>query len=266
MESVDPLQLIHTSCPWPRRLKQGPVTMMTEEELKSWIIFEDENLFVINKPGDIVCHPSKQGPWSSLVGAVREYLKQDVVHLIFRLDRETSGVVVLAKNPPTASRLQKAMQKREVAKQYIAILTGEMHEPTTVNEPLGDDLKSVVHMKFAVVPDGQPSITHFTPLKVSRGFTLAKVVTETGRKHQIRAHAQHIGHSLVGDKMYGPDAQYFIDFVHHGWSDVLEEKLLLKRQALHCSHIDLSPSGWNQTFTAPLPSDLTAFCTKHALV
>jgi len=265
MDELDPIHLVHVSCPWPRRLKQGPVKMITEQELISWIIYEDQNLFVVNKPGDIVCHPSKAGPWSSLVGAVREYLKQDVVHLIFRLDRETSGIVVLAKNPATASRLQKAMQLRTVSKAYLAILTGVVNEPVTVDQPLGDDLKSVVHMKSRVDPLGQPSVTHFTPLKISNGFTLARVVTESGRKHQIRAHAQHIGHSLVGDKIYGPDAQLFIDFVHKGWSAQLEEKLILQRQALHCSEIDLSPSGWNQAFSAPLPEDLAQFCSKHSL-
>jgi len=266
MDELDPIRLVHVSCPWPRRLKQGPIKMITEEELISWIIYEDENLFVVNKPGDIICHPSKAGPWSSLVGAVREYLKQDVVHLIFRLDRETSGIVVLAKNPSTASRLQKAMQLRTVSKAYFAILTGEMKTPVTVNQPLGDDLRSVVHMKSTVDPLGQPSITHFTPLKANNGFTLARVVTDTGRKHQIRAHAQYLGQSLVGDKIYGPDAQLFIDFVHKGWSVELEQKLLIQRQALHCAEIDLSPSGWNQAFVAGLPQDLNDFCLKHALI
>ena len=111
---------------WPRRLAQGPSRMITPGELASWVIHEDERLLAVDKPGDVVCHPSKHGPWSSLVGAAREHAGLDTVHLVFRLDRETSGVVVLAKDPQTARRLQTAMQERRVGKAYLAILTGEM--------------------------------------------------------------------------------------------------------------------------------------------
>ena len=119
-ESTDPQQ----SGPWPRRLKQGPVRMIAPEEVPTWIVHEDDRLLVLNKPGDVVCHPSKAGPWSSLVGAAREYAHLAASHLIFRLDRETSGVVVLAKDPEMASRLQKAMQQRLVPKTYLANAQG----------------------------------------------------------------------------------------------------------------------------------------------
>src|ERR1700722_14488627 len=90
------------------------------EELDSWVVYEDERLLVIDKPGDVVCHPSKAGPQSSLVGAARGHTGLSSMHLVFRLERETSGIVVLAKDPATAGRLQKAMQKRRVRKSYIA--------------------------------------------------------------------------------------------------------------------------------------------------
>gem|GEM_PF-6287055 len=94
-------------CDWPRarRLTQGPVRLIAPEELPAWIIYEDVRLLVIDKPGDVVCHPSKAGPWSSLVGAAREYTGLPTMHLIFRLDRETSGVVVLAKDPVMAESI-----------------------------------------------------------------------------------------------------------------------------------------------------------------
>ena len=92
--------------PWPRAVRpQGAVRQISPEEMRTWVLFEDERLFVLNKPGDIVCHPSKDGPWSSLVGAAREYLGLPTVHLVFRLDRETSGVVVLAKDASPMTRL-----------------------------------------------------------------------------------------------------------------------------------------------------------------
>ena len=250
---------------WPRRLAQGPSRMIVQAELTGWILHEDERLIVVNKPGDVVCHPSKHGPWSSLVGAVREHTGLPTVHLVFRLDRETSGVVVLAKDARMASRLQKAMQERRVGKAYLAILTGDLPGAVAVDQPLGQDTASVVFMKSAVCADGQPSRSHFEPLGRAGGFTLARVVTETGRKHQIRAHAQWLGHAIVGDKIYGPDPQLYLDFIDRGWTPELEARLWLPRQALHCSRIDLTPAGLGHIFEAPLPADMAAFCARHGL-
>ncbi|MFA5264841.1 MAG: pseudouridine synthase [Opitutaceae bacterium] len=254
------------ACAWPRRLKQGPVRMIAPEELKNWILYDEEHVIVIDKPGDVVCHPSKAGPWSSLVGVVREHSGLAVAHLVFRLDRETSGVVVFAKTSAMASRLQKAMQYRRVGKAYLAIMTGEFSEPVTVNQPLGDDDNSQIFVKSAVRPDGQQAVTHFTPLSCGGGFTLARVVTETGRKHQIRAHAQWLGKCLVGDKIYGPDERCFLDFIDHGWTPALAEKLLLSRQALHCSQIDLTKAGIARVFAAPMAGDMRAFCEARGIV
>jgi len=258
------------ACAWPRRPKEntGRVRMISPDEVPRWIVYEDARLLVVNKPGDVVCHPSKAGPWSSLVGALREHTGLPTMHLVFRLDRETSGIVVLAKDAKMASRLQTAMMERKVGKVYLAILTGELAAPVTIDQPLGDDVTTPVFVKSAVVArgeGGQDSITHITPLAYGGGFTLARVVTETGRKHQIRAHAQWLGHSLVGDKIYGPDARCYLEFVDHGWTAALAEKLLLPRQALHCAEIDLRPAGLEHVFTAPLPEDLREFCARHAL-
>ncbi len=247
------------ACAWPRRTRIGPVRMIAPEELPAWILHEDEHLLVINKPGDVVCHPSKAGPWSSLVGALREHTGLPVMHLIFRLDRETSGVVVLAKDAPTASRLQRAMEERRVAKSYLAILNGELRETVTVDQPLGDDVTTPVFIKTCVRPDGKPAVTRFEPVGSGGGFTLARATPETGRKHQIRAHAQWLGRAVVGDKIYGPDARLYLEFIDHGWTDTLAARLLLPRQALHCAAIDLTAAGAPQIFYAPLPEDMRAF-------
>jgi 23S rRNA pseudouridine1911/1915/1917 synthase len=250
---------------WPRRRRPVSVHMITPDEIKSWIIHDDEDVIVVNKPGDIVCHPSKAGPWSSLVSAVREHTGLAVSHLVFRLDRETSGVVVFAKNPSMAARLQKAMRLRRVGKAYLAIMTGEFTQPVTVDQPLGDDEASQVVVKSAVRPGGQTAVTHFTPLSSGGGFTLVRVTTETGRKHQIRAHAQWLGKCIVGDKIYGPDARCFLEFLDHGWTPALAGKLLLPRQALHCSEIDMRKAGIAGVFSAPLPPDLRGFCAARGI-
>lgn len=248
--------------PWPRR-EQPPeaIRLIAPEELRAWIVHEDERLLVLNKPGDVVCHPSKAGPWSSLVGAAREYLGGGAMHLVFRLDRETSGVVLIAKDERTAQRLQKAVLKRRYAKAYLALLVGELAAETLVDQPLGPDFSGPVTAKTGVVSagEGKPAVTRFAPLAVGGGFTLARVATETGRKHQIRAHAQWLGHPLVGDKIYGPDQRLYLEFIETGWSSALEARLLLRRQALHCAEIDLTPAGESQVFRAALPADLAAF-------
>ncbi len=247
------------ACAWPRRTRIGPVRMIVPTELPGWILYEDEHLLVVNKPGDVVCHPSKSGPWSSLVGALREHTGLPVVHLIFRLDRETSGVVVLAKDAATASRLQRAMQERRVAKSYLAILTGDLRETVTVDQPLGDDITTPVFIKTCVRPDGKPALTRFEPLASGGGFTLVRAVPETGRKHQIRAHAQWLSCPVVGDKIYGPNARLYLEFIDHGWTPALATRLLLQRQALHCASIDLTAAGAPHVFIAPLPDDLRTF-------
>ena len=243
--------------------------LIEPEDFRSWILFEDEHLLVVDKPGLIVCHPSKNGPWSSLVGAAREYAGLATAHLVFRLDRETSGVVVLAKDGGTASRLQKAMQRRLVGKVYLAILDGEMKGAVTVDQPLGSDPDSCVTIRSKVVAadsaGAQSATTHFEPLAAAGGFTLARVRTETGRKHQIRAHALWLGHAVVGDKLYGPDERLYLEFARHGWTERHAALLPLPRQALHCAEIDLRNAGIENVFSAPLPADLREFCAARGL-
>lgn len=238
-------------------------------EMPGWIVFEDERLLVVDKPGDVVCHPSKAGPWSSLVGALREFTGLPTVHLVFRLDRETSGLVVVAKDGRTAGRLQTALQERRIGKVYLALLTGRLEVEIVVDQPLGDDLASPVFTKSAVVAagEGKAAVTRFQPLAHAPdgSLTLVRVVPVTGRKHQIRAHAQWLGRSVLGDKIYGPDARLYLEFITTGWTPALEERLGLPRQALHCAGIDLTGAGLPHVFSAPLPADLRACCARAGL-
>lgn len=251
-------------CAWPPRVQDpSRVRLIGCEELSGWVLENDEEVLAIDKPGDVVCHPSKAGPWSSLAGAVKEGFGLEKAHLVFRLDRETSGVVLFAKTERAASRLQKAMQARRIKKTYLAVLTGELHEAVSVDQPLGDDERSPVFVKTTVRPDGKEARSHFRPLAAARGFTLAEVRIETGRKHQIRAHAQWLGLPVVGDKIYGPDARCYLEFIDRGWTPALAERLLLERQALHCARIELEGNAEGLgalSWRAPLAADLVAFC------
>ncbi len=273
-------------CAWPRREQDtSRVRMIGAEELRGWVFAADEEVVAINKPGDVVCHPSKAGPWSSLAGAVKAGLGLEKAHLVFRLDRETSGIVLFAKTEKAASRLQRAMQDGRIRKTYLVVLVGELQgkdrpadggsggeekpagaEEVFVDQPLGDDEASPVFVKTCVRPDGKAARSRFRPLAAAGGFTLAEVKIETGRKHQIRAHAQWLGFPVVGDKIYGPDARCYLEFIDRGWTPALAERLLLPRQALHCARIALEGNAAGlgaQAWSAPLAADLRAFVRER---
>jgi 23S rRNA pseudouridine1911/1915/1917 synthase len=228
-------------------------------ELESWILRNDEKLLVVNKPGLVLCHPSKHGPWSSLIGACREYLGVDRLHMPSRLDRETSGVVVLAKDAATGSLLQKAIQERAVSKSYLAILEGELQSAVTVDQPIGKDTDSEVVVRRWVSADGSPSVTEFEPLESNGSYTIARITPRTGRLHQIRVHASWLGHPVVGDKLYGPDQRLFLEFIEEGFNRNLARRLPLRRQALHASRIAYHLESGDMIFEAPLAADLSEF-------
>jgi 23S rRNA pseudouridine1911/1915/1917 synthase len=254
----------------PSRDLWGPIAPIVEpDELSQWIVEEDDDLLVINKPGWLVCHPSKNGPASSLVGAVRTYLGYDKLHLVSRLDRETSGLILFAKNKPTSRRYQMALQHRQVEKTYLALVEGVMQHPIEVDKPLTDDKKSLVHIQQKVVASGgeclPPAHTRFVPKASGPAHTLCKVYPTTGRKHQIRAHAHFIGHPIVGDKLYGPDPLLYLRFIESGWTAEHAQQLAMQRQALHCSQLSFQfPDGSSRNFKAPEPDDFSQ-TKKHLL-
>jgi 23S rRNA pseudouridine1911/1915/1917 synthase len=240
--------------------------LISAAELRSWIISEDEDLLVVNKPAHVLCHPSKHGSWSSLVGACRELLAVERVHLVFRLDRETSGVVIFARTAGLASRLQRAIAQRRVRKTYLAVLTGRLDEARTVDAPIGPDPHSLFAARQWVIPNsGLAASTTFQPLSRIDGYTLARVDLHTGRRHQIRVHAAFIGHSILGDKLYGPDQRLMSEFIENGFTEDLRSQLILDRHALHASEIEFDADVLEQCFVAPWPLDLENFCRERGL-
>lgn len=240
--------------------------LITPEELATWIVRNDDDVLVVNKPALVVCHPSKNGPWSSLAGACREFLGLERIHLAFRLDRETSGVIVLAKHRAMASRLQTAVQERRTTKRYLVIVEGEVREAVRVDAPIGPDLTSAVvaRRRAGPAPEAQPALTFFRPLAAGGGFSVLEAEPVTGRTHQIRVHAEWMGHRVVGDKIYGPSPACFLEFIETGWTPHLERRLLLKRQALHCLQVTFHlPGGAVEVFSAPPTADLVAFARER---
>ena len=234
--------------------------LINEEILRSSIIFEDDDIVVFNKPGWFVCHPSKRGPWSSLVGATRELLGLDTIFLVGRLDRETSGVVLMAKNQAAGRIWQKALEQKQVKRTYLAIVEGELNEEVQVAGFVGNDPDSKVFVKQRVTAKSRTSKkadTRFFPLYCAEGYTFVSVVTKTGRKHQIRLHAQSIGFPLVGEKLYGHDESYYLNFCESGWNSSWMDELGMDRQALHARRFGYLDK--DEIFEAEIPSDLMSF-------
>jgi 23S rRNA pseudouridine1911/1915/1917 synthase len=219
------------------------------------VIFEDADLLVVNKPAGLVCHPTKDGELSSLVGRVRLYLGADG-HLVNRLDRETSGVTVIAKNPVAAGELGKLWENRAVQKEYLAIVHGTVEAETAeIKMPLGKDEKSIVAIKDCVRLDGALASTEFSVVRRfrrrGRSYTLLRLLPRTGRKHQLRIHLAAIGHPIVGDKLYGGNEDLYLAFVQSRLTPAQWEELLLDNQALHASRIHFFWRGTEKIFEAP---------------
>jgi 23S rRNA pseudouridine1911/1915/1917 synthase len=216
------------------------------------VISEDDDFLVINKPAGLVCHPTKGDVYSSLISRVRLYLKNAETHLINRLDRETSGIVAVAKNGKAALHLRTLWETRAVHKEYLAIVHGAFLGSIVVDAPLGPDPESRVAIKDRVTPAGLAAVTQIFALKNfirdNDCFSLIRVVLLTGRKHQIRIHLSHIGHPIVGDKIYGEDENFYLDFVQRELTPDQKSRLITENHCLHAGHLTFDFFGVTRSF------------------
>src|ERR1019366_3163821 len=214
-----------------------PASPIVEELFK--IIYEDSELLVINKPAGLVCHPTKGDVYSSLISRARLHPGPGShPQLVNRLDRETSGVTFVAKDADTARDLRRIWESRQVEKDYLAIVHGHVSEAHgIIDAPLGKDVQSRVVIKDCVRADGAAARTEYWVQRRFANrqlpFTLLLVRPQTGRKHQIRIHLAHLGHPIVGDKLYGGDEDLYLALVEDRLTPEQLARLILPHQALH---------------------------------
>lgn len=211
------------------------------------ILYEDEDILVINKPADMPVHPSAGNYENTLANGIAWYFAENgedfVYRCINRLDRDTTGALVLAKNPLSAAILSVQMKNRQIRRTYLALVDGILPETGTVNAPIARMNGSVITREVNF-KDGESAVTHYECLAAGRNYSLAELHLETGRTHQIRVHMKYIGHPLPGDYLYNPDYRK------------------IKRQPLHSYQLEFTHpiTGRPLLFTAPLPEDfISAF-------
>ncbi len=231
------------------------------------VVYEDAQILVLNKPAGLVVHPAPGHPDGTLVNALlhhRPSLAQlPRAGIVHRLDKDTSGLMVVAATLPAHTELVRQLQARTVKREYLALVQGELIAGGRVDAPIGRH--PVDRKRMAVVEGvhGRPAITHYRIAQRFQGYTLLRVQLETGRTHQIRVHMQHIRHPIVGDPVYGPRA-------HYGASHdaTLQEALrTFGRQALHATALGLihPVTGESLSWEVALADDLCALLQHLAL-
>ncbi|MGJ7133360.1 23S rRNA pseudouridine(1911/1915/1917) synthase RluD [Morganella morganii] len=220
------------------------------------IVYEDDDILVINKPRDFVVHPGAGNPDGTVLNALL-YHYPDIADvpragIVHRLDKDTTGLMVVAKTVPAQTRLVESLQLREITREYEAVANGRMTAGGKVEEPISRHPTKRTHM--AVNPMGKPAVTHYRVMEHFRAHTRLRLRLETGRTHQIRVHMAHINHPLVGDQLYGGRPRPL-----KGASDEFRDALReFDRQALHATMLRLYHpiTGIQMEWHAPIPDDM----------
>jgi len=240
---------------------------------KPILLAQHADFLVVAKPPDLLSHPTRPDGKPTLLGWLQEQFPGEFVALVNRLDRETSGTVLAARSPEVASRLGRMTMRREIHKYYLTLVSGRVEtEHGVIDAPigrLGISEENPIWLRMGVIPPDDPqgrktaeARTEFWRLTVSDAVSLLRLQAHTGRLHQLRVHLAHIGHPVIGDKIYGPDPNLYLKFIAEGWTEEHQRVLGLSRHALHAHELRFPWNGEELTFTAPLPEDMREYEEK----
>lgn len=237
-------------------LKAQPIYEAQAIELN--IVYEDDALLVINKPAGMVVHPGAGNAHGTLLNALLHHApvlqKLPRAGIIHRLDKNTSGLLVIAKTANALKSLSKQLKARTISRIYQAIVSGVLTGGGTVDEPIGRH--PIQRKRMTVIDTGKTAVTHYRIIEKYRAYTRVKVQLETGRTHQIRVHFAHTRHPLLGDQIYGGRLQ----LPKGATPELIFQLRTFKRQALHASELGLTHpvTGKQMLWQAPLPNDMQA--------
>jgi 23S rRNA pseudouridine1911/1915/1917 synthase len=247
-----------------------------KNQVEFQILGETEDFLAVDKPAGLLVHPTKPGGprtlWDELCGLLGyELATGGQISLVNRLDRETSGVVLVAKNSQAARAAGIAMRRSEIQKEYLALVFGWPEwDEILIDEPIlrrGEVAPSKVWLERMVDPRGAPAVTRFrverrSQLSRGRRFSVLRVWPQTGRTHQIRVHLSHAGFPLLGDKIYARGNRHYLAFVERGWTEEIASALWLPRHALHSARLGLKVGGRELEWISPLPDDLAGVINR----
>jgi len=253
---VRPKDKVHSGSVLTLNAELAACESWVAQELTLDVVYEDPSLLVINKPAGLVVHPGAGSPDSTLLNALlfrdpslAAIPRAGIVH---RLDKDTTGLLVVARSLQAHADLTRQLQERTVKREYEAVVCGLFTGGGKVEAPIGRHPRDRV--KMAVVASGKPAVTHFRLLEKFETYTHVRVQLETGRTHQIRVHMAHIGHPLLGDVLYGARLR-LPKHAEEALKAVLQD---FKRQALHAAQLGLvhPVTGEYLQWQAPLPDDM----------
>jgi 23S rRNA pseudouridine1911/1915/1917 synthase len=225
------------------------------------VLYEDEAVLVIDKPAGLPMHTSAKFWRNTLVAVLRERYPTEHTEICHRIDRETSGVMLIARTPFAGALLKAAFASRRISKRYLALVKGCPPDAGVIDQPI-KLLETPTHLMMGPADDGLPAITRYQVVRRFAAHALVAASPETGRQHQIRVHLAALGYPLVGDKLYGAGEQYFMEACDTGLSDELLARFDgLARHALHAERLAFPHpvSGSTVTVTSPLPADLVGY-------
>jgi 23S rRNA pseudouridine1911/1915/1917 synthase len=242
--------------------RPAPVEPDAPRELP--LLHTDDAFYAVEKPAGIAMHPTAKWHFSTITAVLREKFPDEALQITHRLDLETSGVLLIARTREAAVALKRAFAKRRVHKKYLALVHGALEGEGVIDAPLAL-AGGLVRVKMAVRPEsagGLASRTRWRAAARAGDYTLVECWPETGRQHQIRAHLDHLGFPIVGDKLY-PDERVFADYQDHGW-DAVADRLDHARQALHAAELRFPhpTTGDEVRIESALPADLRALLAE----